>query len=417
MSTSVELGQLLQQKRSELFNMFEKAKTGEIDPTSGAPIFNMTTTDVEEVRRREDELKTLEDQFQRVRLQEAAQRNQEEMKRLREIDPARAFTPPGGTDGQRPPRSDKKLSDLLFDTRAWQLREANGGKLKVEIPDVDIKTLMELSVGFAPPNDRSNKIVLMAMRRPTVGDLIPSDPTTNQVISWMEETTFTNNASTVSEGGTKPESALAFTERTQNVQKVATWLPVTQEQMDDVAGMRNLIDNRLTAMLLMSEEVQLLNGSGTPPDLMGFLNKVGRSSQALVGGENNADTVYRAFTKVRWVAFAEPSAVVMNPDNWQPIRLMKTTTGEYIYGHPALDVEARLWGKPVVITTAIGGGTALTGDFPMFSHISRKQGITVDISDSHSTYFVENKLAVRIEERLSLEIYRAAAFCEITGLT
>lgn len=415
MPNAIELGHQLQTKRSELFNIYKQHESGTLD-SNGMPLYNFTTTELEELKNREKELNLLNDQFEATRLQEAAQRNQEEMKRLRELDRDTAFSPSG--DGmQRRMRPGMKLSDLLMETTEFKGRASSRGRYVVDLPDVDMKTLMELGNGFAPANDRSDRVVYSARRRPVVADLIPQDVTGNQVIKWMEETTFTNNASTVSEGGVKPESALKFTEQTQTVEKIATWLPATQEQLDDVAQLRNIIDVRLTQMLLESEEIQLLNGSGTSPDLRGFLQKVGRQTQALVGGENNADTVYRAFTKVRYVSFAEPSGVIMNPDNWQPIRLLKTTDGMYIYGHPALDVEARLWGKPVIITPAIGGGTALTGDFVMFSHISRKQGIQIDVSDSHDTYFVKNLLAIRIEERLSLEIYRAAAFCEITSLT
>jgi glycosyltransferase involved in cell wall biosynthesis len=78
--------------------------------------------------------------------------------------------------------------------------------------------------------------------------------------------------------------------------------------------------------------------------------------------------------------------------------------------------EALVAGLPVVVTPAETVGTALVGDFQMFSQLWRRMGIRIDVSDSHSTYFIENKLAIRCEERLALIIYRAAAYCLATGL-
>lgn len=38
------------------------------------------------------------------------------------------------------------------------------------------------------------------------------------------------------------------------------------------------------------------------------------------------------------------------------------------------------------------------------------------MSDSHSTFFVENKVAVLCEERLLLAVFSPTAFCKVTGL-
>jgi HK97 family phage major capsid protein len=185
--------------------------------------------------------------------------------------------------------------------------------------------------------------------------------------------------------------------------------------MDDIPGIQGVINSRLTLMLELAEESELLTGSGTTPHLMGFLNKSGVQSQAK-GADPAPDAVMKAMVKVQWTGFADPSGIVFNPTDWMNIKLLRDTTGQYIWGHPSEQGPERIWAMPIVKTPAMTLGTALTGDFGLYSHISRKMGLQFDTSDQHSTFFVENKVMLRLEERLSLEIYRAAAFCLVTGL-
>ena len=75
-----------------------------------------------------------------------------------------------------------------------------------------------------------------------------------------------------------------------------------------------------------------------------------------------------------------------------------------------------LWGLPVALTSAIVAGTALVGAFKTASQIFRKGGLRVEASNCHASFFVENKIAIRAEERLALAVYRPSAFGTVTGL-
>jgi HK97 family phage major capsid protein len=310
----------------------------------------------------------------------------------------------------------KSLGELVTEHASFKaLHNVPGARIAVDLPGVNLKTLMTTAAGLAPESTRSPRLILSVQRRPVVADLIPQDNTNQAAVKYMEETTFTNNAAAVAEGGTKGEAALVFTERTALVETIAVWLPVTMQQLEDVDGMRAIIDNRLRLMIELAEEAELLNGDGTTPNLNGFYTAVTQTQAK--GADATPTALYKAITKVRVNGMAEPTGLVIHPNDWQDVVTLQDLNGNYIFGNPfQQDAGRTIWGLPVVPTTAATEGTALLGDFATYSHISRRMGIRIDISDSHGTYFAENKLAIRAEERLSLEIYRILAFCEVTGI-
>ena len=85
----------------------------------------------------------------------------------------------------------------------------------------------------------------------TVADLFPQGTTNTPLIRYLVESAVTNAAATVAEGGLKPESALAFAKVDETLHKIATFLPVTDEMLEDFEQVQSYIDNRLSLLSLI----------------------------------------------------------------------------------------------------------------------------------------------------------------------
>lgn len=411
MATLKEKREELHVKQDRLAVIFEEAKTD-----NG---LSLSPEQLDQVRQLDAELNDLVDEVKSLEAVDTIYQ-----KRVQEIKNRQkpAVTLPTNGKAQdlsgREPEQVKSIGQQFVESHAYRQSAEHGrdGKfIDVDVLIPEYKTTMTTTAGYAPFVTRLDRVIDSAVRRVTVPSIIPQTTTSENAIKYMEETTFTNNAGAAAEGSAGTESALAWTERTQPVEKITTFIPVTDEQLADVPTLMNLIDRRLTLMGELAKETQILTGNGTTPNLDGFLNKTGVQTQAL-GGDTVPDAFYKAMTKVRAVGFADPSNIVIHPNDWQAVRLLKTTDGVYIWGNPSEAGVERMWGLPVLQTTAITENTGLVGDFPLYSEIFNRENAMIETSNSHSDNFTKGIQVIKITMRLTLAIYRAAAFCKVTGI-
>jgi hypothetical protein len=292
----------------------------------------------------------------------------------------------------------------------------------LNLPNVDIRNaVLRTGAGWDPQDIRIPRVELSPQRPIAVVDMIPMLPTGESSVVFMEETTFTNNATEKAESTATTasdligEAALALTERSKPVEWLPVFIPVTMQQMEDVEGIEAYVNSRLTYMLRARLDLQILVGDGNTPNLEGTENVSGIQVQAK-GADTEEDAIFKAMTLVREDGFAEPSVVFIRPAKFQNIRLRKTADGQYIWGHPSMPGPFTIWGVTMVQTTAVTSTKAVLGDYVNFSALYTKRGITLAVSDSHAFYFTRGMMAIRADMRVAMVHFRPKAMAEVTGL-
>ncbi|MAM13030.1 MAG: phage major capsid protein [Rhizobiaceae bacterium] len=313
------------------------------------------------------------------------------------------------------PTSAKSIGQQFIDSDEFKsnatTREAV--KIALEIKDVtnagNIATGVSRSVltpeqsgGFVAPPDIDLRI----------RSLIPAGTTSSNSIRSIQETGFTNAAAPVAEGGTKPKSEITFGELIVPVQKIAHKFRASMEVLDDAPMLRSYIDGRGRYGLNLVEEEQLLTGNGTSPNLKGLLPQATAYDNTTIGGYTPAtlvDDIRVAKLQVR-KALYPASGIVLNPEDWAMIELLKDTQGAYLFSSVTTGATPRLWGLPVVLSDSITPGDFLVGAFALGAQIWDRMGLTVMASTEDGDNFSENMVTILFEKRLALEVSRPEAF-------
>ena len=410
MSKAQELKDQIAKSREDLKSVFDSSEDGKYSAEAKEKIKGLNT-----------ELAGLVDD---LKVEEAKVANEKAMEIANE--PVNTVPQPEVSEGGEA----KSIGEQLVATNAYQAYVENG--VKGVDSNVEFKTTLN-TTGYPPESLRAPGILETALRNPdSVIGLFDQIQTNQNAYVYLEETTFTNNAGSIAEAGdisSSLESALAFTERTESIRKMATFLPVTDELLADVAGIQGYVNSRLSTMMKLNLDNQLINGDGSAPNLTGVLNKSGINTFAYgsYSGElRKLGQVYQAITEIRKDAFVEPDSIIMHPSDWYDIVTSVSsveTSGSrnplfVVAGGFGADAAPKLWGLNVVPSTVIAEGTMLVGKFGGgdAAQVVMREGVDLAVSDSHSDFFAKNQLAIRLTMRLGFAIYKPTAFCSITAM-
>ena len=270
-------------------------------------------------------------------------------------------------------------------------------------------------------------IVIPPQRTKRVRELFPTRTTNAAIVEYFRMTGFTNSAAAVAERSgspevftAKPQSDFTFVGEQAPVRTLAHWEAAHRNVLADEPQLRSIIDNELMYGLRLQEDSQILNGNGSGENLTGVLATTGIQTYAWSAGatlpvkDTKADAIRRAAT-LSFLAYYEPTGVVMHPNDWEDIELTKDSNGQYLVAvSVALGGEPRVWRIPVVETPAIAEGTALVGAFGTGAQLYDREQANIRVSEQHSDFFVRNAIVILAEQRLALAVKRPEAFTKIT---
>jgi len=345
-----------------------------------------------------------------------ADEDQARLTRLATLTPAAQEKAPEGE-----PVAAKSLGEHFLKHAEPKLKAvARGSRFTVDAPE--FKATPTVTTGLSQV--QYGGVVGLPLQRPTVADLLLSGNISGNAYTYFVEGAVTGGPGAVAESALKPELSGQFTPVTEALTKLAGWSKESDELIEDFSALSSVVESRLVSRLAIAEEAQILNGSGTAPSLRGILNRTGiQTVTQAVSPDSAQDAIFRAITAVQTATFLDADFIVINPADYQSLRLAKDANGQYFgggffsgeYGNGAVTAQPNLWGLRTVVTSAIAAKTVLVGS-GQAAQVFRKGGVRVDMANTNEDDFINNRVTVRAEERLLLAVYRPSAYVKVTLL-
>lgn len=240
--------------------------------------------------------------------------------------------------------------------------------------------------------------------------IIPVGSTDSNVIRYVKESAYTDNAANTAEGSAPTDSEFQLTAEDAVVQKTTAVMTISQEMLDDTPGLSSYLSQRLPAKINTVIDDQLIGGSGSSPNLLGLMN--GGTTFA-AGGFANAiesaqelDVLYVAMNQLALANYAA-NGIVLNPTDFHKIALLKDTTNEYLRGNSLVSADGffRINGVPVYMNNKMAAGNFVVADFSQASQVWQREGLKVDFGYEDSDNFSKYLVSVRGIARIAHSIY------------
>lgn len=259
-------------------------------------------------------------------------------------------------------------------------------------------------------------IVPANRRRLQVRDLFGSESRDSSTVEWLVEGAVEGAPAVAKEGAALSQYHFAEPDKkTAALDKVGGFYRESYEIVTDQAWLASSINDRGLYLHDLTVEDKLVSD----------LSATNGVQTATTKGAALADAIFQAITNIGNATPFMADAVVLNPADYQTLRLAKDTNGQYMGGgyfsgqygtQGGLVLYPDVWGLTTVVTSAVAAGTPWIGAFKASGSVFTRagDGLRVEMTNSDKDDFEHDLVAIRVIERLKLAVRYPAGFEKLT---
>jgi HK97 family phage major capsid protein len=243
--------------------------------------------------------------------------------------------------------------------------------------------------------------------------LMPVIPVTSGSVEFTVEQSFTPSAAVVAEGALKPAMAATYAEAATKCSTIAQYIKTTLQSLADTPMLSTWLDGRLNYAVSLKEESVLLNGDATAtPPIQGLMNVAPAFAYTPLATDNGMDILAHAIGQLMGAGYPV-DGVVLNSADYTLMRLLKSTTGQYLFvGTAATGPDDETiwegtpltWQVPTVISPSMPAGQFLVGSFQLATVLFAREVMNVQLAFQNEDDFIRNLVTMRGELRSALAI-------------
>ena len=218
-------------------------------------------------------------------------------------------------------------------------------------------------------------------------DAVNRGVTNSNRVTWIERSARTAGAATVAENTAFAQSDFTWLMKVAEVEKIGTYIKVTNECLEDWDECLTQIKNELLPMVERVLETQLYSGTGTTPQLDGIITTASAyastSLDAKIFKATAFDALRAAANQVAEYNYI-PNYAFLSPSNFAEMECSKGTDGQYVMPPFTTSGGMNVAGMKIVQSNLVAAGKVLVGDFSKVT-LYLKRGIEIKIWDQEAS--------------------------------